>query len=79
MLKVPRERTNRLILEAANQLWETGEKITERAVATVTGMARTTINRCREFLDEILATFTIKDSYSKCGQAENPYLRPTQT
>ncbi|KAB0244021.1 hypothetical protein EZJ55_00305 [Microcystis aeruginosa EAWAG127a] len=65
-----KERTNRLILEAANQLWETGEKITERAVATVTGMARTTINRCREFLDEILATFTIKDSYSKCGQAE---------
>jgi hypothetical protein len=34
-------------------------------------MARTTINRCREFLDEILATFTIKDSYSNCGQAEN--------
>jgi hypothetical protein len=34
-------------------------------------MARTTINRCREFLDEILATIAIKDSYSNCGQAEN--------
>jgi hypothetical protein len=65
------ERTKRLIGEAANQLWESGEKITERAISTVTGMARTTINRCREFLDEILATFTIKDSYSKCGQTEN--------
>jgi hypothetical protein len=65
------ERTKRLIGEAANRLWETGEKVTERAIATVTGMARTTINRCREFLDEILATFTIKDSYSNCGQAEN--------
>jgi hypothetical protein len=65
------ERTKRLIGEAANQLWESGEKITERAISTVTGMARTTINRCREFLDEILATFTIKDSYSNCGQAEN--------
>jgi hypothetical protein len=64
------ERTKRLIGEAANQLWESGQKITERAISTVTGMARTTINRCREFLDEILATFTIKDSYSNCGQAE---------
>ncbi len=66
-----KERTNRLILEAANRLWETGEKVTERAIATVTGMARTTINRCRAFLDEILATFTISNPYSKCGQAEN--------
>jgi len=49
-----KERTNRLIGEAANRLWETGEKVTERAIATVTGMARTTINRCRAFLDEIL-------------------------
>jgi hypothetical protein len=64
------ERTKRLIGEAANRLWESGQKITERAISTVTGMARTTINRCREFLDEILATFTIKDSYSNCGQAE---------
>ena len=63
-------RSNRLG-EAANRLWESGQKITERAISTVTGMARTTINRCREFLDEILATFTIKDSYSNCGQAEN--------
>jgi len=66
-----KERTNRLILEAANQLWETGEKITERAISTVTGMARTTINRCREFLDEILATFTYSNPNSNCGQAEN--------
>ncbi|MFY7934127.1 MAG: hypothetical protein ACOVO7_16260 [Microcystis aeruginosa] len=65
------ERTKRLIGEAANQLWESGEKITERAIATVTGMARTTINRCREFLDEILATIAIDTPYSKCGQAEN--------
>jgi hypothetical protein len=65
------ERTKRLIGEAANQLWESGEKITERAVASLAGLARTTVNRCREFLDEILATFTIKDSYSNCGQAEN--------
>ena len=64
------ERTKRLIGEAANRLWESGQKITERAISTVTGMARTTVNRCREFLDEILATFTIKDSYSNCGQAE---------
>ncbi len=66
-----KERTNRLILEAANQLRESGQKITERAIATVTGMARTTINRCREFLDEILATIAISNPYSKCGQAEN--------
>jgi hypothetical protein len=65
------ERTKRLIGEAANQLWESGEKITERAISTVTGMARTTINRCREFLDEILATIAIDTPYSKCGQAEN--------
>jgi hypothetical protein len=65
------ERTKRLILESVEKLQETGQKITERAIASLTGMARTTINRCREFLDEILATFTIKDSYSNCGQAEN--------
>jgi hypothetical protein len=65
------ERTKRLIGEAVEKLKQTGEKITERAIASVTGMARTTINRCREFLDEILATFTIKDSYSNCGQTEN--------
>ena len=64
------ERTNRLILEAVSQLQETGQKITERAIATVTGMARTTINRCRVFLDEILATIAISNPYSKCGQAE---------
>ncbi|MCA2504770.1 MAG: hypothetical protein IM550_06525 [Microcystis sp. M54BS1] len=65
------ERTNRLILEAANQLSETGQKITERAIASLSGLARTTVNRCREFLDEILATFTISNPYSNCGQAEN--------
>jgi hypothetical protein len=65
------ERTKRLILESVEKLQETGQKITERAIASLTGMARTTINRCREFLDEILATFTIKDSYSNCGQTEN--------
>ena len=65
-----KERTNRLIFEAANQLRESGQKITERAIATVTGMARTTINRCRVFLDEILATIAISNPYSKCGQAE---------
>jgi len=66
-----KERTNRLILEAANQLWETGQKVTERAIASLSGLARTTINRAREFLDEILATFTISNPNSNCGQAEN--------
>ncbi len=66
-----KERTKRLIGEAANQLWESGEKITERAIASLAGLARTTVHRCREFLDEILATIAIKDSYSNCGQAEN--------
>lgn len=65
------ERTKRLIGEAANQLWETGEKITERAIASLAGLARTTVHRCREFLDEILATIAISNPYSKCGQAEN--------
>jgi hypothetical protein len=65
------ERTKRLILESVEKLKQTGEKITERAIASLTGMARTTINRCREFLDEILATFTISNPYSNCGQAEN--------
>ncbi|MCE2663442.1 MAG: hypothetical protein LW716_12105 [Microcystis sp. 53602_E8] len=58
-----KERTNRLIGEAANRLWETGEKVTERAIATVTGMARTTINRC---LIAIVAKL-------------KPLPRPTQT
>ncbi len=66
-----KERTNRLILEAANRLWETGEKVTERAIASLSGLARTTINRCRVFLDQILATIAISNPYSKCGQAEN--------
>ena len=65
-----KERTNRLILEAANRLWETGEKITERAIASLAGLARTTVHRAREFLDEILATIAISNPYSKCGQAE---------
>lgn len=65
------ERTKRLILESVEKLKETGEKITERAIASLTGMARTTINRCREFLDEILATIAISNPYSKCGQTEN--------
>jgi hypothetical protein len=65
------ERTKRLIGEAVEKLKQTGEKITERAIASVTGMARTTINRCRAFLDEILATIAISNPYSKCGQTEN--------
>jgi hypothetical protein len=65
-----KERTKRLILESVEKLKETGQKITERAVASLAGLARTTISRCREFLDEILATFTISNPYSKCGQAE---------
>jgi hypothetical protein len=65
------ERTKRLIGEAVSQLQESGQKITERAIASLAGLARTTISRCRAFLDEILATFTIKDSYSNCGQAKN--------
>lgn len=66
-----KERTKRLIGEAANRLWESGEKITERAVASLAGLARNTVHRCREFLDEILATFTYSNLNSNCGQAEN--------
>jgi hypothetical protein len=65
-----KERTKRLIGEAVSQLQETEEKITERAVASISGLARTTISRCRAFLDEILATIAIGNQYSKCGQAE---------
>jgi hypothetical protein len=65
------ERTKRLIGEAVSQLQESGQKITERAIASISGLARTTISRCREFLDEILATIAIDTPYSKCGQAEN--------
>jgi len=65
------ERTRRLILEAVSQLQETGQKVTERAIASLAGLARTTVHRCREFLDEILATIAISNPYSKCGQAEN--------
>lgn len=64
------ERTKRLIGEAVTELKETGEKITERAIASLSGLARTTINRCRVFLDQILATIAISNPYSKCGQAE---------
>jgi hypothetical protein len=65
-----KERTKRLILESVEKLKQTGQKITERAVASISGLARTTVHRAREFLDEILATFTISNPYSKCGQAE---------
>jgi hypothetical protein len=64
------ERTKRLIGEAVSQLKQTGEKITERAVASLAGLSRSVVNRCREFLDEILAQFTISNPYSKVGQAE---------
>jgi len=66
-----KERTKRLIGEAVSQLQETGQKITERAVASLAGLARNTVHRAREFLDEILATIAISNPYSKCGQAEN--------
>ena len=65
------ERTKRLILESVEKLKETGQKITERAVASISGLARTTVHRAREFLDEILATIAISNPYSKCGQTEN--------
>lgn len=65
------ERTKRLILESVEKLKETGQKITERAIASLSGLARTTISRCRQFLDEILATIAISSPYSKCGQTEN--------
>lgn len=65
------ERTKRLILESVEKLKETGQKVTERAIASISGLARTTVNRCRDFLDEILATFAIDKPYSKCGQTEN--------
>jgi hypothetical protein len=64
------ERTKRLIGEAVEKLKQTGEKITERAIASLAGLARTTVHRAREFLDEILATIAIDTPYSKCGQAE---------
>jgi hypothetical protein len=65
------ERTKRLILESVEKLKETGEKITERAIASLSGLSRSVVNRCREFLDEILAQFTIRNPYSKVGQTEN--------
>jgi hypothetical protein len=65
------DRTKRLILESVEKLKQTGEKITERAIASLAGLARTTVHRAREFLDEILATIAISNPYSKCGQAEN--------
>jgi hypothetical protein len=65
------ERTKRLILESVEKLKQTGEKITERAIASLAGLARTTVHRAREFLDEILATIAISNPYSKCGQTEN--------
>jgi hypothetical protein len=33
-------------------------------------LSRSVVNRARQFLDEILAQFTISNPYSKCGQAE---------
>jgi hypothetical protein len=65
------ERTKRLILESVEKLKETGQKITERAIASLSGLSRSVVNRCREFLDEILAQFTISNPYSKVGQTEN--------
>jgi hypothetical protein len=64
------ERTKRLILESVEKLKQTGEKITERAIASLSGLSRSVVNRCREFLDEILAQFTIGVPYSKVGQTE---------
>jgi hypothetical protein len=64
------ERTKRLIGEAVSQLKETGQKITERAIASLSGLTRSVVNRARQFLDEILAQFTISNPYSKVGQAE---------
>jgi hypothetical protein len=64
------ERTKRVILESVEKLQETGQKITERAIASLSGLSRSVVNRARQFLDEILAQFTISNPYSKCGQAE---------
>jgi hypothetical protein len=64
------ERTKRLILESVEKLQETGQKISERAIASLSGLTRSVVNRARQFLDEILAQFTISNPYSKVGQAE---------
>jgi hypothetical protein len=64
------ERTKRVIGEAVEKLQETGQKITERAISTLSGLSRSVVNRARQFLDEILAQFTISNPYSKVGQAE---------
>jgi hypothetical protein len=64
------ERTKRLIGEAVSQLKETGQKISERAIASLSGLSRSVVNRARQFLDEILAQFTISNPYSKVGQAK---------
>ena len=64
------ERTKRLILESVEKLQETGQKISERAIASLSGLSRSVVNRCREFLDEILAQFAISNPYSKVGQTE---------
>jgi hypothetical protein len=34
-------------------------------------LSRSVVNRARQFLDEILAQFTIRNPYSKVGQTEN--------
>ncbi|MDV3002927.1 MAG: hypothetical protein N5P05_004582 [Chroococcopsis gigantea SAG 12.99] len=64
-------RTKRLIKEAVEKLAKEGKRISERAIAAITGLARNTINRLRAFLDEVigLATNTIDNLYSKCGQS----------
>jgi hypothetical protein len=64
------DRTKRLILESVEKLQETGQKISERAIASLSGLTRSVVNRARQFLDEILAQFTISNPYSKVGQAE---------
>jgi hypothetical protein len=68
------ERNKRLIGEAVDQLKAEGKEITQRAIARVSGLARETIRRLRDFLDELLrvATNAIDTLYSKCGHPPDP-------
>jgi hypothetical protein len=68
------ERTKRLMTEAVDRLTCEGKEITERAIARVSGLARETIRRLRDFLDDLLgvATNAIDPLYSKCGHPPDP-------
>ncbi|MDV3002943.1 MAG: hypothetical protein N5P05_004598 [Chroococcopsis gigantea SAG 12.99] len=66
------DRTRRLIRETVDKLLKEGKRVSERAIAQITGLHRNTINRLRSFLDEVirLATSTTRSISSKCGHPQ---------